>query len=140
MLTLRTHEVQLRVEHIFDIRANMKTMYATKALAALAQPTRLDVFRLLMRCAPGGCYAGDIAAKLEVPPATLSFHLKHLEQAGLITSQRESRHIVYSADIAGTRDLLRFLTEDCCGGRPEICGGLEISETCKTAHEHHQRS
>lgn len=118
----------------------MKTMYATKALAALAQPTRLDVFRLLMRCTPSGCYAGDIAAKLEVPPATLSFHLKHLEQAGLITSQRESRHIVYSADIAGTRDLLRFLTEDCCGGRPEICGGLEISEACKTAHEHHQRS
>ncbi|MBK1670278.1 hypothetical protein CKO28_19825 [Rhodovibrio sodomensis] len=118
----------------------MKTTNATKALAALAQPTRLDAFRLLIRCAPDGQCAGDLAAKLQVPPATLSFHLRHLEQAGLVTSQRESRHIVYSADIAGTRDLLRFLTEDCCGGRPEVCGGLEMAETCEPAREHHQRS
>lgn len=102
-----------------------ETHDAVNALAALAQPTRLDAFRLLVRCAPDGCYAGEIAATLGVPPATLSFHLKHLEQAGLVTSRRESRHIVYVADIAGARDLVRFLTQDCCGGRPEICGGLE---------------
>jgi DNA-binding transcriptional ArsR family regulator len=118
----------------------MKTTAATTALAALAQPTRLEVFRLMMRCAPDGCTAGDIAAKLEVPPATLSFHLKHLEQAGLVRSRRASRHIVYSADLAGARDLVRFLTEDCCGGRPEICGGLEIGQTCEPAPEHQDRS
>lgn len=81
---------------------------AVSALAALAQPTRLDAFRLLMRRAPDGCYAGEIAAKLAVPPATLSFHLKPLEQAGLVTSRRESRRIVYVADIAGARDLGRL--------------------------------
>ncbi|MBK1698510.1 ArsR/SmtB family transcription factor [Rhodovibrio salinarum] len=114
----------------------METQTATTAFAALAQPTRLGIFRLLIRCAPDGCYAGDIAARLDVPPATLSFHLKQLEQAGLVRSRRESRHIVYAADIAGTRALLRFLTEDCCGGRPEICSDLKTDQDCEV---HQQR-
>jgi len=102
----------------------METNVAIEALAALAQATRLEVFRLLLRHGPNGLPAGEIAAALEVPPATLSFHLKQLEQAGLLTSRRDSRLIYYAADIEGVRRLLSFLTEDCCRGRPEICGDL----------------
>jgi DNA-binding transcriptional ArsR family regulator len=97
---------------------------AIDALAALAQETRLKVFRLLVQTGPEGLAAGEIARRLEVPPATLSFHLSHLEAAGLIASQRQQRRIVYAADYAGMRQLLRFLTEDCCQGRPELCGDL----------------
>jgi len=100
----------------------METNTAIEALAALAQATRLGIFRLLLRQGPGGLPAGEIAAALAVPPATLSFHLKQLEQAGLLSSRRDSRLIYYAADIEGIRRLLAFLTEDCCQGRPEICG------------------
>ena len=102
----------------------METNTAIEALAALAQATRLGIFRLLLRQGPSGLPAGEIAAALAVPPATLSFHLKQLEQAGLLTSRRDSRLIFYAADIEGIRRLLAFLTEDCCQGRPEICGAL----------------
>jgi DNA-binding transcriptional ArsR family regulator len=102
----------------------MDTNQAIAALAALAQETRLKVFRLLVQTGPEGLAAGEIARTLEVPPATLSFHLNHLETAGLIASERQQRRIIYAADYAGTRGLLRFLTEDCCQGRPELCGDL----------------
>ncbi len=112
---------------------------AVEALSALAQDTRLAVFRLLVRESGEGevdgmgiagnlegdgkgLSAGVIAERLKVPPATLSFHLTKLEHAGLIKSQRRSLNIFYSADHAGIRALLGFLTEDCCQGRPELCG------------------
>jgi DNA-binding transcriptional ArsR family regulator len=97
---------------------------AVVALSALAQETRLAVFRLLVREGPGGRPAGEIAASLGVTPATLSFHLAQLERAGLLTARRQSRQIFYAVDLEAMRRLLSFLTEDCCQGRPEICGDL----------------
>lgn len=93
-------------------------------LSALAQETRLAVFRLLVKEGPDGLPAGRVAERLGVTPATLSFHLAQLERAGLLSSQRHSRQIVYRVDLEGTRRLLAFLTEDCCQGRPELCAGL----------------
>ena len=100
----------------------MKSRKAVGALSALAQETRLAVFRMLVREAPGGVTAGAIAERLRVPPATLSFHLTQLEHARLVRARRRGRHIVYSADERGIRGLVGFLTEDCCQGRPELCG------------------
>lgn len=102
----------------------MEMKAASESLSALSQETRLAVFRLLIRQGPNGLKAGDIARSLEVAPATLSFHLGQLERAGLIASRRLGRQIFYAADIEGTRRLIGFLTEDCCQGRPELCGGL----------------
>lgn len=95
---------------------------ATKALAALAQEHRLAVFRMLVREGPSGLAAGEIAARVAVPPSTLSHHLAHLERAGLLRSWRMERRIFYAVDIEGTRRLVAFLIEDCCQGHPEICG------------------
>jgi ArsR family transcriptional regulator, arsenate/arsenite/antimonite-responsive transcriptional repressor len=107
---------------------------AVQALAALAQEHRLAVFRLLIREGPPGLPAGAVAASVGVPPSTLSHHLAVLEGAGLITSQRVERRIYYGIDIAGTRRLLAFLTEDCCRGRPELCGFRK--ETCADDDHH----
>jgi DNA-binding transcriptional ArsR family regulator len=95
---------------------------AIKAFAALAQEHRLRVFRLLVRHAPDGLPAGHIAAQVGIPASTMSSHLAHLERAGLLRSWREQRHILYAVDIEGIRELVMFLTEECCGGRPELCG------------------
>ncbi len=100
----------------------MRSKKAVGALSALAQETRLAAFRMLVREAPDGVAAGAIAERLRVPPATLSFHLAQLEHAGLVRARRRGRHIVYTADERGIRGLLAFLTEDCCQGRPELCG------------------
>jgi DNA-binding transcriptional ArsR family regulator len=97
---------------------------AVLALQALAQETRLAVFRLLVAAGPSGVPAGAIAERLQVPPSTLSFHLKELDRAGLVRSWRRARQIFYTAEFETMRRLLAFLTEDCCGGHPEICGGL----------------
>lgn len=98
----------------------MKIMFALTALSALAQETRLAVFRLLVRQGPVGLAAGVIARKLHVAPSTLSAHLAQLVRARLVPSQRAQRRIIYSADYAGTQRLLDFLMEDCCAGRPEL--------------------
>ena len=100
----------------------MEIAEATKRLAALSQDTRLKVFRLLVRQGALGLPAGRIAEELQVRPATLSFHLSLMEEAGLIRSKRESRSIIYSVDVAGMRGLLAYLTEDCCEGNPTLCG------------------
>ena len=100
----------------------MKAADAVRALAALSHATRLEVFRLLVREGAIGLPAGQIAERLEVAPSTLSPHLAQLERAGLATSSRDERRIFYAVDIEGMRALLTFLTEDCCGGHPEICG------------------
>src|SRR5688572_15219405 len=108
----------------------MKQKDALAALAALSQDTRLAAFRFLVSVGPGGAPAGDIADALKVAPPTLSFHLKELEQAQLVTSQRQSRSIIYSANYAAMRALLSFLMEDCCGGRPEICSLTTKQKEC----------
>ena len=97
---------------------------AILALAALAQPTRLDVFRLLVKHEPNGLPAGDIARELAVPHNTMSSHLAILTRAGLVSSQRHSRSIVYRADLATLRSMTLFLLQDCCGGEPGLCASL----------------
>jgi len=99
----------------------MKAKDAVRALGALAQETRLDIFRLLVGEGPEGLPAGQIAERLRVPAATMSFHLMQLSHAGLVTSRRESRSIIYAVNVDAMNALLQFLTEDCCGGRPELC-------------------
>jgi len=90
---------------------------AVQALSALAQETRLSVFRLLVQAGPAGMPAGSIGEKLQLPPATLSFHLAGLTRAGLAHSRQDGRFVVYSADFEGMGRLLAYLTEDCCGGK-----------------------
>ena len=102
----------------------MEETNALAALAALAHETRLAVFRLLVTAGPNGLAAGEIADRIGVVSSTLSFHLKELDRAGLLRSWRKQRQIFYAADYEGTRQLLGFLTRDCCQGRPEICGDL----------------
>jgi DNA-binding transcriptional ArsR family regulator len=100
----------------------MEQNAAVAALGALAQETRLAVFRLLVQAGPDGLNAGDIATAVKATPSTLSHHLALLERAGLATSRRQGRMLFYAADYAGTRRLLDFLMEDCCRGLPELCG------------------
>jgi ArsR family transcriptional regulator len=102
----------------------MKMKDAIAALSALAQETRLEVFRQLMRSLPEGIAAGDLAAELGVPPSTMSAHLSILLNAGLVTSERDGRSIAYRANQDGIGDLLQFLVKDCCRGRPEACARL----------------
>ncbi len=99
----------------------MKKSTAVAALGALAQETRLEVFRLLVQKGPDGLAAGEIGDRLGLPSPTLSFHLNQLRFAGLVTSRRASRSIIYSANFKAMTGLLAYLTENCCGGRPEIC-------------------
>jgi ArsR family transcriptional regulator, arsenate/arsenite/antimonite-responsive transcriptional repressor len=91
------------------------------AFAALAQSTRLDVFRLLVKHEPDGLAAGDIARELAVPQNTMSAHLAILARAGLVMSERKSRSIIYRANLVTVQDLTSFMVEDCCGGRAELC-------------------
>lgn len=102
----------------------MKIHSAVKALAALAQETRLSIFRLLVQAGESGLSAGQIAKTLSIPNATLSFHLKELTTAGLITARQESRFIYYAAHFAVMNELLGFLTENCCTGNP--CGAVMV--------------
>lgn len=102
----------------------MEISVATSALGALAQESRLRIFRLLVQCGPDGMAAGDIARRLKLPQNTLSFHLATLTRARLVAARKEGRSIIYSLDLEGTRGLLSFLVEDCCGGKAELCGCL----------------
>jgi ArsR family transcriptional regulator, arsenate/arsenite/antimonite-responsive transcriptional repressor len=97
----------------------MKADLAVTRLAALAQETRLAIFRLLVQKGPEGLCAGDIQAKLKLAPATLSFHLKELSNAGLLGARQDGRFIYYAADYASMNALLGYLTENCCAG--EAC-------------------
>jgi ArsR family transcriptional regulator, arsenate/arsenite/antimonite-responsive transcriptional repressor len=100
----------------------METRQAVTSLAALAQETRLRIFRLLAAHGPDGVTAGELAEALAIPPNTLSFHLHQLSRAGLVGSRRDGRFVNYTVEPGGIRDLLAFLTDDCCRGRPELCG------------------
>jgi len=102
----------------------MESENTVVALAALAQSTRLDVFRLLVNHEPEGLAAGDIARALAVPQNTMSSHLAVLSRAGLVSAQRFSRSIIYRADLARFRAVVLFMLRDCCEGRPEVCAPL----------------
>jgi len=98
----------------------MNTKQTIAALAALAQESRLAVFRLLVQAGPEGLAASKIGERLGIAPSSLSFHLKELAHAGLIDSRQEGRFVIYSADIAAMNKVIGFLTDNCCGGQP--CG------------------
>lgn len=109
----------------------MEAAGAVARLSALAQAPRLKVFRLLVKAGPDGMAAGDIARALHTPANTMSAQLLVLSNAGLIRARRQGRSIIYSVDFGSMRDLMVFLTEDCCGGRPEICAPLaEVANRC----------
>ena len=105
----------------------MESELAVKRLSALAQSGRLDVFRMLVRSGPEGLAAGDIARAAQVPANTLSAQMSVLANAGLVRSRREGRSIIYTADYEGMSELLLYLMEDCCQGRPEICTSISQS-------------
>lgn len=92
-----------------------------KALAALAQPTRLALYRLLVARGPEGWSAGQIAEELKVSPANMSFHFKTLSHAGLIENRQEGRFVYYSANFEVMNGMVAYLTENCCGGNPAAC-------------------
>ncbi len=100
----------------------MKDTHAVASLAALAHQHRLAIFRLLVKEGPSGMPAGEIADKVGISATNTSFHLKELEHAGLLRATRQGRHVRYAIHVEGMRKLLTYLTEDCCQGRPELCG------------------
>lgn len=91
---------------------------AVKALAAIAHESRLTVYRLLVQAGPAGLPAGHLAEKTGIPPSSLSFHLKELVHAGLLTSRQDGRFVIYAAQYDTMSDLLGYLTDNCCGGEP----------------------
>ena len=111
---------------------SMSPAHALAALAALGQPTRLEIFRLLIRREPNGLAAGAIPDAVAAPHNTLSTHLAILARAGLVKGAREGRSIIYRAHIGGMRDLISFLVSDCCGGHAELCDlqGFSPAPTC----------
>jgi ArsR family transcriptional regulator len=106
----------------------MKKANVIAALGAIAQETRLDIFRMLVQKGPEGLPAGEIGARLGQPSPTMSFHLNQLRFAGLVKSRRESRSIIYCANFKAMTDLVGYLTENCCGGRPELCSPAATAE------------
>lgn len=109
----------------------MNKKHTLEAMSALSHEGRLDVFRLLVRAAPQGMYAGDIAAALDVRANTLSANLTILSNAGLVQGEREGRNIRYRADMDAMRGMLAFLLEDCCGGSPELCQPVLDEIACR---------
>ena len=109
----------------------MEIKNATVALAALGQTTRLSVFRLLVEAGPGGRMVGEIAEALELPGATLSFHLKELTAAGLIEGESRGRYICYRANFDAMNDLIEFLTRNCCGGDASRCAPTKQASASK---------
>jgi ArsR family transcriptional regulator len=106
----------------FHIFGNMEKMDIVAALAALAQETRLDIFRLLVQAGPSGLPAGQIGARLDLALPTLSFHLAQLKHAGLVTARRDGRLIIYAASYPAMNGLMAYLTENCCQGDTAACG------------------
>jgi DNA-binding transcriptional ArsR family regulator len=107
----------------------MEMIDAITTFSALAQETRLEVFRLLVRHEPEGLAAGEIARQLEVPHNTMSAHLAILTRAQLTCSQRDGRSIIYRANLNHIRKIIQFLVRDCCSSHPEVCGSLMIALT-----------
>ena len=110
----------------------MDTTSAVELLSALAQPTRMEVFRLLVRNEPHGLPAGEIARQLQIPHNTMSSHLAILQRADLLSSDKQSRSVVYRVRLAAVHELVVYLLRDCCNGKPELCTPLitELSACC----------
>lgn len=100
----------------------MQTRDALAAFSALSHPVRLALFRELTSRAPNGVPAGELATEFGAPPSTMTGHLQTLARAGLVRSQRRSQQILYALEPKGARELITFLTQQCCGGRPDLCG------------------
>ncbi len=113
----------------------MKNTDAVSALAALAQDSRLGVFRLLVEAGPGGLPAGQVADKLKLAPSALTFHFDRLRDAGLVTVRRDGRSMIYAAQFETMNALIGFLTDNCCGGQPELCAPV-----CKPAKKANARA
>jgi DNA-binding transcriptional ArsR family regulator len=109
----------------------MEDQQAVAALAALAQPTRLAAFRALVVAGPQGLTHGALAEALAVPPATLSFHLKELTHAGLLSAERDGRHLIYRAAFAHMQALLGYLTAHCCEGAGTTCAVADAEAACR---------
>ncbi len=115
-------QYDLTIVHKFDISGNMESTAIVVAMSALAQETRLAIFRALVEAGPDGMAAGAIAERLALPPATLSFHVAQLDRAGIVVSRRAGRSILYAAHFPAMQALIGALTESCCAGNPEACG------------------
>jgi DNA-binding transcriptional ArsR family regulator len=100
----------------------MNHTQAIDSFAALAHEYRLGIYRLLVEAGPEGLNAGTIAARLKLPPSSLTFHLQQLHRAGLVTQERNSRQLIYAADFAAMNGLVGYLTENCCAGSAKDCG------------------
>jgi ArsR family transcriptional regulator, arsenate/arsenite/antimonite-responsive transcriptional repressor len=112
----------------------MRHTQAVTSLAALAHQHRLAIFRLLVRHGPTGKPAGEIAENVRISATNTSFHLKELERASLLRATRQGRQIIYAVHVEGMRRLLTYLTEDCCQGRPELCGSaFAADKVCRVA-------
>jgi ArsR family transcriptional regulator, arsenate/arsenite/antimonite-responsive transcriptional repressor len=120
----------------------MESELAILSLAALAQSTRLEVFRLLVKCEPQGLAAGEIAKTLAVPQNTMSSQLAILARAGLVSAERHSRSIIYRADLARLQDVVLFMLRDCCGGKSDICAPLieSLAPCCPPARKKQVRA
>ncbi len=111
----------------------MEFQHGVTCLSALAQDSRLQIFRLLIQAGPNGLAAGEIARRLGIPANTLSTHLNILAHSGLVRARRASRSRIYAAHYDAFRQLMTFLLEDCCQGRPEVCAPLfDIAASCGT--------
>ncbi len=99
----------------------MELKRAVAALSSLAQESRLQIFRMLVKAGSHGMPAGEIAEAIEIPANTLSFHIKELANAGLVTSRKAGRSVIYTMHIGNIGNLMSFLTEDCCQGHPDLC-------------------
>ncbi|QTD44478.1 ArsR/SmtB family transcription factor [Ottowia testudinis] len=108
----------------------MEQDQAVKVFQSLASGLRLDIYRLLVKHAPQGLVAGDIGTTLELPPTNLSFHLKALSQAGLLTVVQEGRYQRYRARMTLVQELIGYLTDECCAGHPEQCADLRAGSAC----------
>ncbi|WP_319532275.1 helix-turn-helix domain-containing protein [uncultured Cohaesibacter sp.] len=108
----------------------MDTNSAATIFASLSQPTRLDVFRMLIEAGPDGMSSGDIGDRMGIKPNTMSVNLKQLLHSGLVRNERRGRQVYYFADMAAVGSLLSYLMQDCCGGRPELCSPVINELAC----------
>lgn len=109
----------------------MEMNLALRALAALSQESRLQIFKLLIHYGPRGLPAGEISSRLHVAPATLSYHLNGLQHSGLIDCRRDGRHLIYFARYSAISELMDFLMENCCQGNPEACAFLHLPQAAE---------